>query len=112
MSAQPWSTTPAWLADPTRVESYGSNTSQTLRFAAGALDAMRSVTRGVPETCTVSEKIGVAYNKRFDDCSTLASALPLCATSSENLSVPVAGERESGAMPVPPAVGRKDTGTA
>ena len=51
---------PVWLCDPARAESYGSITSQTLRFAAGALDATRSVTRGVPEMCTVSVKIGVA----------------------------------------------------
>src|SRR4051812_37846796 len=87
-------------------------TSQTVRFAAGACDATRSVTRAAPETCTVSVKTGVAYNSRFDDCSTLASALPLCATSSESLSVPVAAESESEAMPEPPAVGRKATGTA
>jgi hypothetical protein len=51
---------PVWLCDPARVESYGSITNHTLRFAAGALDAMRSVTLGVPEMCTVSLNVGVA----------------------------------------------------
>jgi len=60
MSAQPRVMSPARLCDPTSVESYGSITSHTLRFAAGLLDAMRSVTRGVPEMCTVSLNTGVA----------------------------------------------------
>ena len=38
----------------------------------GLLDAMRSVTRGVPDTWTVSVIAGVAYRSRCVDCSILA----------------------------------------
>src|SRR5262249_11192810 len=93
-------------------ESYGSITSHTLKFAAGALEDTRSVTFGVPEMCTVSLKIGVAYSKRCVDCSALASALPLIATSSTSLSEPLDAPLNARlATPVPPAVGCKTTGT-
>jgi hypothetical protein len=44
----------------TAVVSYGSATSHTDRFAAGLLDASRTVTRAVPEMCTGSASSGVA----------------------------------------------------
>jgi hypothetical protein len=60
MSAHPRATRPGWLDEPVRAESYGNMTSQTLRLAAGTLDATRSVIRAVPEMCTVSVNVGVA----------------------------------------------------
>src|SRR5262252_6245086 len=102
---------PVWLDEPARVESYGSITSQTLRFAAGALDDTRSVTLGVPEMWTVSLNVGVAYNNRCVDCSALAAPLPLIETSSTSLSVPATAlPSDRRATPFPPDVGRRTTG--
>src|SRR5262252_2774575 len=104
---------PVWLDEPARVESYGSITSQTLRFAAGALEDTRSVTLGVPEMWTVSLNVGVPYSRRCVDCSAHAAPLPLIAKSSTSLSVPLAAlPSDRRAMPFPPDVGRKTTGTA
>src|SRR4051812_39096168 len=105
MSAQPRVIRPRALSDPTWLESYGNMTSQTLRLAAGLFDAMRSVTRGVPEMCTVSVNVGRAYKSRCSDCAALALAWPLNATSSTRLSMPGAGVDDRVEMPLPPSIG-------
>src|SRR5690349_5935843 len=111
MSAQPRVTTPACPCEPTTAESYGSVTSQTDRFAAGLLDATRSVTRAVPERCTVSASGAVAYSRRVRDCARLAFALPLTDTLSTSVSAPVAALVVRRPTPLPPRVPRSVTGT-
>src|SRR6185437_11888322 len=86
-------------------------TSHTLRFAAGLLDAMRSVTRGVPEMCTVSVSTGDAKSSRWFELAALASALPLKLTSSTSVLVPLGGaDNASAPIAVPLRVGKNCTG--
>src|SRR5688572_8758991 len=93
---------------------HGSCTRYTDRFAAGLLDARRSVTCTVPEMCTGSVNSGVAYRSRCGDSLARASAGAANSTLSISVSVPGfvfggGGAVTSWPRVTPPGVNRRVT---
>ena len=87
----------------------GSATSQTERFAAALLAAIRTRMFGVPDRCSGAVRVGVAYTSR---CAPALTKLPGWQdASSTSFSCPAAGPPTDVSAPVvfPPARGRSST---